>query len=202
VTDDKRKWLENYYTRISGELNLWTQRRDIVTGWALTLEFGTAAIYASFLSSSVPVAPFYRNLFLVIAVALSVRFYAFDVLMLAWMKKYAFLTREIERCMLASPVDFQRAENLVEKIGHGHYTTASPRELLIGQLRAGYLLILLIPTALLGYQLAISPQDCANLVLVILLLVYLGYEVGNFRTYPPLQKNPSMSIFARDPIQK
>ena len=196
MAKDNCRWLEAYYSKISDAHNFWLQRRDTVTNWALTFNFGTAAIYAGFLSSAVPVAPFFRILFLAIAVALSTRFFAFDLVMYAWVQKYGFLTREIEKCMTADHVNYSRAKELVNKIDHERYTTISQNRMLVSQLRAGYLLILLIPCSLLVYQLIITPLGETNFLLLDLLGLYLAYEILNFLTYTPLRKNPKVEQFA------
>jgi hypothetical protein len=162
-----------------------------VTTWALTLNFGTAAIYADFLTKQNAPA-IYPIIFLAITVALSVRFFAFDIVMVAWIKKYAYLTEEFERIMIASQTDYEKASRLVTEIGLKKGTTERLRSLLVGQLMSGYLIILAIPSLLFVYQLVTSPPELGSWIVLIVLVAYLIYELLTFITYPRLQLNPAV----------
>jgi hypothetical protein len=179
-------WLKEYYTRISEECRFSMNRKDTLTYWAITAVFVMLAAYVELLRFELP--SIWRIGLLVGTICLIARFFMHSCLAYSYLRKWRFLLEQIENHWMTGKPLLEEIQENVKKYHHTPRTTVARGYLVKAQLRAGFLLVFLLPSLLISFEILSFPQSCYAFVLLGTLFMYLAYESWQFISYEHMRK--------------
>mgnify|MGYP005640476231 CR=1 FL=1 len=180
------EWLKEYYSRISQEYRFSLNRKDTLTYWALTAMFVMIAAYVELLR--VKEFSFWRMSLLAGAICLSLRFFVHSCIAYAYLKKWRFLLEQIEKHWMTGKPSLSEIQNNINKYHHTPRTTVTRWYLVRSQLKAGFLLVFLIPSLLIMFEIINFPQTPYKFIPFVAILIYLIYECLQFVSYEHTEK--------------
>jgi hypothetical protein len=180
------EWLKEYYARISEEHRFSLNRKDTLTYWAITAVFVMLAAYVELLRFELPTL--WRISLLVGTICLLVRFFMHSCLAYAYLRKWRYLLEQIEKHWMTGKPSLVDIQGDIKKYHHTPRTTVTRGYLVMAQLKAGFLLVFLLPISLIIFEVFYFPQSRFTLVSLALLITYIIYECWQFVSYEHMKK--------------
>jgi hypothetical protein len=171
-------WLKDYHARVTSEYNISMERKDKVTDWSIGILFVTLVAYAELLREAVP--SLWRISLIVGLLCVIMRLFNNSCLAYGYLKKWRYLLDRIEKHWMDN---VPSEKELREDINTYHFQnkiTERTVYFIKCQLIAGFLILFLIPFAMLGYELINFRQTEQTLIPIVFLIVYFSYEIYNF----------------------
>ncbi len=177
-------WLKVYYKKLIADRNVNLQRKDGFANWAVVSLLGFLVIYGQFTSLGMP--GLLRVAVLSMALALIIRFFVHSCLIYANIVKVNKIKLAIEQYWMSGEPDIGEIKLLIEKHDSFRWSAISLPRIIWGQLKAGFLVILIAPIAALFYELIfVIPTVSSTIIvgfkieyiLMFLLVLYIFYEI-------------------------
>ena len=188
-------WLREYYNKAADDKNIDLQRKDSFTNWALVSLLGFFAVFGQFSSLSLPSFAFIGAM--TMALALIMRFYAHSCISYANIRKLNTIILAIEKYWMHGKPGIDEIKKLIETHGQQRWSAVGRMKTAWTQLKAGFLImfsapILVIVFTLIGSTPNTNPQYqilgiSYEYVILIVLVIYMMYEVAIFISYNPLK---------------
>ena len=182
-------WINTYYSRIQDDYKSSITRRDAVTTWSYSLLAATLGVYFGFFSENLLIQPSWRFALLTGLTIILIRFFFQSMIAYGFILRWRMIKTKIEKYWMQGNPTIDELKKIVEKYDHGKTIPPSGRNRLVGQVRSGFILILIIPVILIINELLIQNEiTLFYFGLLGGLTVYVILEIINFVTYDQMKK--------------
>jgi hypothetical protein len=181
-------WLASYYQRLQNEYQFSLARRDNVTNWALTLFIAVVTTYTALLTSQIVPSSIWRIGLLLVALGLMIRFFSQSMIAYAFLRRCRYIENGIEAHWAVGEPLLQQIVLDLQTYDHGRRATVTRLAMLWSQLRAGFLLIFLVLSAVLLFELSQTQMTNVTSLLLVGFLVYVAWETAIFLQYDQLKR--------------
>lgn len=184
-------WLKDYYARLQSDITTSLGRRDNLTNWAYTLLGAVLAIYFGFFSEGASIPQFWRFALIVGMSVILIRFFFQSMIAYGFFLRWRFLKNKIELYWMKGSPTVNEIIDDIEKYDHGRAVPNTDRKrLLDGQIRSGFVIVLVIPAILILYEmwLVVSQPPLKYTITLIGLGLYIIFDVINFLSYDQMKK--------------
>ena len=185
-SSNENNWLSNYYNRILIDCTISFERRDRITNWSYAIIAAVMAAYASFFVDGSFITPLGRFGLVAGVLFILIRFFFQSMIAYGYFLRGRYLRTRIEEYWMNEKPSLEDIKNDVKTFDHGKKIPKTGRNRLVGQIRSGFLLILIIPTVPLAIELYfdLNWQYC---VIIGFLVAYLLIEIYNFTSYDQMK---------------
>lgn len=187
------EWLKDYYTKLQNESQFSQTRREDITNWSLTLLLGVVTAYAALLTSQVTIPSFWKIGLLLMTLALTTRFFIQGSIAYMFLRRWRYLENQIESYWFAT-TGKPTLETIVSDImtyDHDRHATITKWEMIKAQLRAGFLPIFAVLSALVIVEVVSISASGVSIPIYGLFLCFpiylLAWETRNFMKYDQLR---------------
>ena len=185
----KNSWLHSYYSRVQDDYKSSLTRRDTITTWSYSLLAATLGIYFGFFSENLLIQPSWRFALLVGLTIILIRFFFQSMIAYGFILRWRMIKTEIEKHWIKEISNVDQLKKIIEKYDHGKTIPSTGRNRLVGQIRSGFILILIIPVILIINELFIQNDvSLFHYGLLVGLAIYVALEIINFVTYDQMKK--------------
>ena len=175
-------WLANYYQRIVSDCTIAFERRDRITNWSYTIIAAGIAVYVGFFVPENSVIPLGRFALISGILFVLIRFFFQSMIAYGYFIRGRYLRTKIEKYWMNGKPSLEDLKKEIKIFDHGKKIPKTGRNKLIGQIRSGFFLILIIPIIPLGIELYLE-SNYMYFVIIGLLISYLLFEIYNYRSY-------------------
>ena len=185
----ENSWLHSYYNKVQDDYKSSLTRRDTITTWSYSLLAAILGIYFGFFSESLSIPQFWRFVLVIGLTIILVRFFFQSMIAYGFILRWRILKTEIEKHWMNETPTLDELKKNISEYDHGKKLPKSGRNRLVGQIRSGFVLILVIPLILIANEFFIQSE--VSLIYFGLLgglAVYVVLEVINFVTYDQMKK--------------
>ncbi|EGG42070.1 Hypothetical protein Nlim_1085 [Candidatus Nitrosarchaeum limnium SFB1] len=179
-------WLANYYQRIQADSTLALGRRDSVTNWSYTVLAATIAAYVGFFGIGTSVIPLGRFGLIAGSLFVLIRFFFQSMVAYGYFLRARYLRTEIEKYWMDNNPTLEEIKQNIKKYDHGKTIPTTERNRFLGQVRSGFILILIIPIIPLVIEFSIE-YSWKYFAVIAGLAVYVLFEIYNFVTYDQMK---------------
>ena len=181
-------WLSNYYNRIQSDCTVSFERRDRVTNWSYTILAAVIAAYVGFFADGTFVTPLGRFALVSGVLFVLIRFFFTSMIAYGYFLRARYFRTRIEQHWMKGEPSLDEIKQDIEKYDHGKSMPHTERNRLMGQIKSGFLLILIIPTIPLAIEFYLG-ITWEYFVIVGALIVYILLEKHNFNNYDQMQSS-------------
>jgi len=182
------EWLTNYYSRIQSDCTLSFERRDRVTNWSYTILAAVIAAYVGFFADGTFVIPLGRFGLVSGVLFVLIRFFFQSMIAYGYFLRARYLRTRIEKYWMNGNPSLDDIKKDIENYDHGRSMPNTGRNRVMGQIKSGFILIILIPTIPLGIEFYLG-STWEYFVIVIALGIYVLVEIINFKKYDQMQSS-------------
>lgn len=187
MTDsNETNWLANYYQRIQSDCTLSFERRDKIINWSYAILAAVIAAYAGFFADGSFVIPLGRFGLVAGVLFVLIRFFFQSMVAYGYFLRGRYLRTRIEEFWMNGKPTLNELKKDIETYDHGKKVPKTGRNRLLGQVRSGFFLILIIPTIPLAIELHLN-QNWQYFVIIGALIAYVIAEIINFKSYDQAQ---------------
>lgn len=179
-------WLSNYYNRIQTDCTISFERRDRITNWSYAILAAVLAAYAGFFAAGSFVTPLGRFGLVSVVLFVLIRFFFQSMIAYGYFLRGRYLRTKIEEYWMNKKPTLEEIKKHIETYDHGKKIPKTGRNRLVGQIRSGFFLILIIPTIPLAIELYLD-LNWQYFVIIGFLIAYVLAEIYNFRSYDQAQ---------------
>ena len=183
---NETNWLANYYNRIQMDCKISLERRDRITNWSYAMLVAVVAAYVSFFADGSFVTPLGRFGLVSGALFVLIRFFFASMISYGYFLKGRYFRTMIEQYWLCGKPTMDEIKQDIKKFDHGKSMPETDRNLLNGQIKSGFILILIIPVVILLIEYYLN-YSCYYWIIVVLLAAYVFLEHYNFKKYDQIQ---------------
>ena len=185
-------WLKQYYSRIQNEVDTSLRRRDSVTNWAYSLLVATLAIYFGFFSESALIPQFWRFLLIVGLSVVLIRFFFQSMIAYGFFLRWRYLRKKIESFWMDGKPDIAIIILEIKEYDHQNSTPkTSRRRFWDGQIRSGFIITLIIPIMIFGYEVSLVFDNLPKeyIFAIVGFIAYVILDSVNFILYDQMKKS-------------
>lgn len=179
-------WINQYYTRIQNDCTLSIERRDRVTNWSYAILAAVIAAYVGFFADGTFVTSLGRFGLVAGVLFVLIRFFFTSMIAYGYFLRARYFRTRIEKHWMNNEPTLDKIKQDIEKYDHGKSMPPTERNRLMGQVKSGFLLILIIPTIPLAIEFYLG-ITWEYFVIVGALIVYILLEKHNFNKYDQMQ---------------
>jgi len=181
-------WLSNYYNRTKEDCKTSFERRDRVTNWSYTVLIGILAIYFGFFGEGIAVPPIGRFALLAITLFVLTKFFFQSMIAYGFFLRSRYFRTKIEQHWMNAEPTLDQIKIDIKKYDHDRSMPPTGRNRFVGQIKSGFILVLIIPTILFGLELFWSGgMDLRYYAILVPLIAYVIFEIINFRSYDQMK---------------
>jgi len=180
-------WVKNYYDRIQKDCTISFERRDRITNWSYALLAAVIAAYVGFFGDGTYVTPLGRFALVSGVMFVLIRFFFQSMISYGFFLRSRFLRSSIEKYWMNNNPDLNQLKQYIKVYDHGKSMPKTGRSLLGGQIKSGFLLILIIPIIPLAIEFYLQGFVWEYVVIVIGLILYSIAEMINFKKYDQMK---------------
>ena len=169
-------WIGKYYERTTAERRVSFERRDRVTHWSYMVLGAFVGAYVILMVNDT--SSFWRFTLTATILAIMTRFFFQSAIAYGFFLRHRHRQTEIERYWMDG-TDFEKVRNVIREFDHGKHIP--PKNKFVSQLRSGPL-VFALPVLLLAIDF-----DVEYYIVLILLVVYVSYEIANYATYDQMK---------------
>lgn len=171
-------WIGKYYERTTAERRVSLERRDRVTHWSyMILGVFVGAFVVLMVNGT---SSFWRFALTATFLAIMTRFFFQSAIAYGFFLRHRHIQTEIEKYWMDG-TDVEKVRNVIREFDHGKHIP--PKNKLVSQLRSGPL-VFVLPVLLLAIDFVSGVEYC---VVLMLLVVYVSYEIVNYATYDQMK---------------
>jgi hypothetical protein len=186
MSTEKNNWVSNYYNRIQSDCTISFERRDRITNWSYAILAAAIAAYVGFFADGSFVTPIGRFGLMAGVLFVLIRFFFQSMIAYGYFLRGRFLRTKIEEYWMNGKPTLEEIKKHIEVFDHGKKIPKTGRNRLIGQIRSGFFLILIIPTIPLTIELYLK-LSAEYFIIISALIAYAVVEIYNFRSYDQTQ---------------
>ena len=173
-------WIGKYYERITAERRVSLERRDRVTHWSYMVLGVFVGAYVVLLVND---ASFFWGFALTATIlAIMTRFFFQSAIAYGFFLRHRHIQTEIEKYWMDN-LDIEHVKKIIQEFDRGKRVPSTNKKIVVGQLRFGPL-GLVLPMLLLIIDFVSGVE---YYVVLMLLVVYVSYEIVNYATYDQMK---------------
>lgn len=183
-------WLTNYYGRIQSECALSIERRDRITRQCYLVLAAGIAIYVGFFANGIFVPPLGRFGVIAGIFFVLIRFFFQSMIAYGFFVRWRYLREQIERYWMKDKEDdaptLKRIREDIVRYDHDKALPDTGRNLVMGQVKSGFMLIFAVAAIPLGIELYLE-QSWYYVPILAGLVIYVIIERHAFKTYDQMR---------------
>jgi len=177
-------WLHSYHNRIQDECRFSLERRDRVTNWSYAILAASIAAYVGFFADGTWVLPLGRFALVAGVLFVLIRFFFTSMLAYGFFLKWRYLRNAIEQhWMNEKDPNLDKIKEYITKYDHGRTRPPVDRNRLVGQIKSGFFLILIIPLIPIGIEFYLDNSNIFYYIILLGVGIYAILEIYNFKKY-------------------
>ena len=162
-------------------------KKDALTYWSLVILLGIGTIYFG-AATDFQIVGWEKLALIIGTLIILIQFFVNSLLVYGFMKKWMHLREAIEKYWLDGKPTVDQIKQEVKKYDHGRELPVTVTRLVWGQLRAGFLPILVAPIIIATYELYKTPQlGYGHFVVFLILGLFLVWQTLIFARYDQLK---------------
>ena len=179
---NNKSWLSDYYGRIQGECKLSFERRDRTTHWSYIVLTAVVTAYIGFFADGNFVTPLGRFGLVSGVLLVLIRFFFQSMIAYGYFLKWRYFRTKIEEHWMNGTPSIDEIKQDIVNFDHNKAMPETGRNLFMGQVKSGFILILAIPITLLAIELHLT-QTWEYFMILISVGSYFVLESYNFKKY-------------------
>lgn len=184
------EWISAFYNRIQIDCTISFERRDRITNWSYALLAAVIAAYVGFFADGNFVPPLGRFALVSGVLFVLIRFFFQSMIAYGYFLRARYLRTRIEQFWLSQKPTLDDIQNDIKIFDHGRTMPATERNRLLGQIKSGFLLILIIPAIPLAIEFHLN-LFWEYFVIISGFGAHVLLEIYNFTKYDQMQTSKS-----------
>lgn len=176
-------WLHSYHQRVQDESRFSLERRDRVTNWSYAILAAAIAAYVGFFADGTWVLPLGRFALVAGVLFVLIRFFFTSMLAYGFFLKWRYLRNAIEKHWMYEKPTLEEIKEYITKYDHGRTRPPADRNRLVGQVKSGFFLILIIPLIPIGIEFYLDNSNIFYYIILTGVGIYAILEMYNFKKY-------------------
>ena len=176
-------WLHTYHNRIQDECRFSLERRDRVTNWSYAILVASIVAYVGFFVDGTWVLPLGRFALVAGVLFVLIRFFFTSMLAYGFFLKWRYLRNAIEQHWMNNEPSLDKIKEYITEYDHGKSRPSVGRNRLVGQVKSGFFLILIIPLIPIGIEFYLDNSNVFYYIILAGVGLYAILEMYNFKKY-------------------
>ena len=198
---DKEEWLKSYYAKIQSQHDNSFRKKDILTNWSLTILVAMFGIYFGILSGQFQEQMLEQSLRFAVVTGFMIilgQFFSNSLISYAYLRKFRYLMKLIDSRWMKENPSLSVIMEQISVFDLDDKTVVGMREAIWAQLRAGFAIILGVPTILWISELSQIQNLSSNHYIAFLFLgIFVAWEIWSLwlRKYKRIEQAPILKEF-------
>ena len=180
------EWLSNFYNRIQNDCIVSIRRRDRITTWSYALLAAVITAYVGFFADGNFVSPLGRYALVSGVLFVLIRFFFQSMIAYGYFLRARYLRTKIEQFWMNQTPTLKDIQEDITTFDHGRTMPITERNRLSGQIKSGFLLILVIAAIPLAIEFYLN-LFWEYFAIAGGLAAYALFETYNFKRYDQMQ---------------
>ena len=183
------RWLSSYYGRTQSDCEISLRRRDNVTNWSYVVMAALVGTYAGFFAGNSGVPPLGWLGLVAGATIVLTRFFFMSAIAYGFYQRSRYFRERIERHWMRGAPTLEQIVSDIARYDHGRSAPPVVRRLLVGQVKSGSVIALVVPSILLLHEMSLH-QGWEHCMVLVCLIAYAGLEGFNYARYGQIHPPP------------